>query len=332
MDGWFECAYKYEKISKGLTYATLILTSIDYIVDICNGDLDEAYKTVKDSGVGVLLGYVAGEALNPLIIDVCVGLAISSGPGFALFVAFGLMVGTGLLVDMCKELVGMGIDWLSKQFEKALEDGKFDAILAHWLRDPLILDLNGTGFVTTLNKDGVHFDLNCDGFAERINWTTENGLLALDLNGNGMIDDGGEVFGDSTLLFDGSRAKNGFEALAQYDLNKDGIIDENDEIYEILKVWVDADASGESEEGELKSLKELGIKAINLNYEAVNEKTDTEVVIENRATYVKEDGSEMAIGEMIKMEAALSLAAMETTRLWQDWVLISSMVKKIGIY
>ncbi len=166
------------------------------------------------------------------------------------------------------------------------------------IRDPLILDLNGTGFVTTLNKDGVHFDLNCDGFAERINWTTENGLLALDLNGNGMIDDGGEVFGDSTLLPDGSRAKNGFEALAQYDLNQDGIIDENDEIYERLKVWVDANASGESEEGELKSLKELGIKAINLNYEAVNEKTDTEVVIGNRATYIKEDGSEMAIGEM----------------------------------
>ena len=297
-DGWIESAYKFEKIGKGLTYASLAFTVIDYVVEMHNGNYDEAYNTVKDSGVGVLLGYVAGKTLTPLIVDVCVGLAISSGPGFALFVAFGLLVGSGVLVDAYKELIGIGIDWLSKKFEKALESGKYDAILAHWLRDPLILDLNGAGFVTTMNKDGVHFDLNCDGFAERINWTTENGLLALDLNGNGMIDDGGEVFGDSTLLPDGSRAKNGFEALVQYDLNKDGIIDENDEIYEKLKVWVDADASGESEEGELKSLKELGIKAINLNYEAVNEKTDTEVVIGNRATYVKEDGSEMAIGEM----------------------------------
>lgn len=38
-------------------------------------------------------------------------------------------------------------------------------------------------------------------------------------------DNGGELFGDKTLLADGTTAKNGFEALAQYD--GDGVIDEN---------------------------------------------------------------------------------------------------------
>lgn len=38
-------------------------------------------------------------------------------------------------------------------------------------------------------------------------------------------DNGGELFGDKTLLADGTTAKNSFEALAQYDGN--GVIDEN---------------------------------------------------------------------------------------------------------
>ena len=55
-------------------------------------------------------------------------------------------------------------------------------------------------------------------------------------------------------------------------------------------------------------------------------------IVVNPVPYVKEDGSEMAIGEMIKMETALSLVAMETIRFWQDWVLISSMVEKVVTY
>lgn len=273
---------------------------IDAGSDILSGDYATGIEKIFDVGFTSAISYFLPKTAAPIILNA--GIACFSSGGAGILGGLLIVVGGGYL--LCRavgkggELVCSGYSWFLDQVEFDIDYFWGESIKAHWLRDPLIIDLNGTGFVTTMNKDGVHFDLNCDGFAERINWTTENGLLALDLNGNGMIDDGGEVFGDSTLLPDGSRAKNGFEALAQYDLNKDGIIDENDEIYERLKVWVDADASGESEEGELKSLKELGIKAINLNYEAVNEKTDTEVVIGNRATYVKEDGSEMAIGEM----------------------------------
>lgn len=164
--------------------------------------------------------------------------------------------------------------------------------------DPLILDLNGDGFDIETKKFGAHFDLNCDGFAERINWTRKDAILALDKNHNGVIDDGGEVFGDFHLLADGSKAKNGFEALAQYDANGDGVIDENDEIFGQLKLWVDANGDGISDQGELKTLKDMHIKAINLNYENLNQSTGTEALIGNVATFVYEDGTVGNIGEM----------------------------------
>lgn len=164
--------------------------------------------------------------------------------------------------------------------------------------DPLILDLNKDGFDIETKKFGAHFDLNCDGFAEKINWTRKDAILALDKNHNGLIDDGSEVFGDFHLLADGSKAKNGFEALAQYDTNGDGVIDENDEIFDQLRLWVDENGDGVSDQGELKSLKDMHIKAINLDYDYVNQPTGTEALIGNVATFVYEDDTVGNIGEM----------------------------------
>lgn len=164
--------------------------------------------------------------------------------------------------------------------------------------DPLILDLDGDGFNIETKENGANFDLDKNGFAEKINWTTKDGFLCLDLNGNGNIDDGGEVFGDQTLLADGTKAKNGFEALAQYDSNNDGVIDANDEIFGSLRVWIDSDGSGTSGEGELKTLAELGVKSINLNYENLVEETGTEATIGNSATFTYEDGTINNIGEL----------------------------------
>ena len=164
--------------------------------------------------------------------------------------------------------------------------------------DPLILDLDGDGFNVEKKEFGANFDLDKNGFAEKINWTKKDGFLCLDLNGNGAIDDGGELFGDQTLLADGTKAKNGFEALAQYDSNGDGVIDANDEIFDSLRVWVDADGNGISGEGEMKTLAELGITSINLGYENVNAETGTEATIGNTATFTREDGTTSGIGEL----------------------------------
>ena len=197
---------------------------------------------------------------------------------------------TGMLSD--------GLGWLSNKFADWLYGSMSEAAAARVNADPLILDLDGTGFKISYKKDGAHFDLNSDGLQKKINWTKSNGILTVDLNENGIVDDGREVFGDYHLLADGTRAHNGFEALAQYDINEDGIIDSEDEIFGKLKIWVDTDGNGVSEKKELKTLEELGIKAIKFNYVTKNQNTDTEALIGNVSTYIREDGSENNIGEM----------------------------------
>ena len=62
--------------------------------------------------------------------------------------------------------------------------------------DPLILDLDGDGYNVETKENGTNFDLDKNGFAEKINWTKKDGFLCLDLNGNGTIDNGGELFGE----------------------------------------------------------------------------------------------------------------------------------------
>ncbi|MBR3666541.1 MAG: hypothetical protein IKN66_05215 [Ruminococcus sp.] len=164
--------------------------------------------------------------------------------------------------------------------------------------DPLIIDVDGDGFTIESKENGANFDLDGNNYAEKINWTKKDGYLCLDLNKNGKIDSGRELFGDSTFIGEnGELAKNGFEALAQYDENGDGVIDSGDEIFSNLRVWVDADGNGASE-GELRTLEELGITAINLNYTTGTDEATGEAHIADIANVVYADGTMNQIGEL----------------------------------
>ena len=132
---------------------------------------------------------------------------------------------------------------------------------------PLVLDLNGNGTTSTfIAQSETYFDMDGDGFKERTSWTeNSDGLLTLDLNNDGKVTNGTELFGNNTKLANGTTAKDGFEALSQYDLNKDNVIDSKDSIYSHLKVWIDSNSDGISTTDELKTLQELNITSINLN-------------------------------------------------------------------
>ncbi|MFH1116114.1 MAG: calcium-binding protein [Pseudomonadota bacterium] len=133
-------------------------------------------------------------------------------------------------------------------------------------RDPLILDLQGDGIGTSNLKDGQYFDYDADGFAERMAWIDpRDGLLAMDLNGDGVINSGRELFGDQTILRNGKRAANGFEALSDLDANADGKIDEHDEAYSRLSVWTDLDGDEYASETEICNFADLGITSISLS-------------------------------------------------------------------
>ena len=137
------------------------------------------------------------------------------------------------------------------------------------MNSPIILDLNGDGVKTVDLKDSeVMFDLNGNGRKQLTGWVDKNdGLLVLDRNGNQVIDDGRELFGDGTLKSDGSGlCHDRFEALAQEDSNGDGIIDAADANWSKLRIWRDLNQNGRTDEGELFTLDELGITSLNLNY------------------------------------------------------------------
>ena len=136
---------------------------------------------------------------------------------------------------------------------------------------PIVIDLGNNGISLGEAGVGVYFDINADGVRDHVQWVRsggDEGFLALDRNGNGVVDDGSELFGVGTpLILEGRTAPNGFVGLAQYDSrqlggNDDGLITEADAIWPQLRIWVDANADGVSTYSEMRTLTSYGITAL----------------------------------------------------------------------
>jgi trimeric autotransporter adhesin len=141
---------------------------------------------------------------------------------------------------------------------------------ANWC-SPIVIDLGNNGINLGQAGVGVYFDVNADGVRDHVQWVRrggDEGFLALDRSGNGLVDDGSELFGVGTpLLPEGSSAPNGFVGLAQYDSrqlggNDDGIINAADAIWPQLRIWVDANADGVSTYEEMRTLRSFGLTAL----------------------------------------------------------------------
>ncbi|RLM17922.1 hypothetical protein BIY29_18815 [Brenneria alni] len=132
---------------------------------------------------------------------------------------------------------------------------------------PLVIDLDGDGVETLIRGDKKYFDLNNDGLSEETGWVSpDDGLLVHDVNGDGRISNGGELFGNHTQLGNGKTADNGFQALAEYDDNGDKTIDAQDAAYATLRIWRDLNSNCISDKGELQSLKDAGVAEISTDY------------------------------------------------------------------
>lgn len=162
------------------------------------------------------------------------------------------------------------------------------------MQDPLILDLSGDGINTTGVDRGVEFDINGDGISERVSFVSgDDAFLVLDKNGNGIVDDGRELFGDAT------GAANGFEELARYDLNADGRINACDPVYGNLFLYMDANENGRQDAGELLPLTDFGIRDIMLQYIRLYDVTFSGDVLAEVGEFIREDGSRGLIADAL---------------------------------
>lgn len=121
------------------------------------------------------------------------------------------------------------------------------------LQDPLAVNFSGQA--VELTQTSFAFDIDMDGRTDQIAFTDpDSGFLARDINEDGVINDGSELFGPQT--------GDGYEELATHDDDGNGWIDKNDSIFNKLRIWM----KNREGEDQLFALGEKGIGAIYLNH------------------------------------------------------------------
>jgi hypothetical protein len=128
-----------------------------------------------------------------------------------------------------------------------------------------------------------------------VGWATGgDGFLVIDRDGDGKITDGSEL----TFAPENADARNSLEALAALDNNNDHKIDASDARFGELKVWVDTNRNGTTDDGELKTLTELGIESIGLsphNLEG-SMKVGSNALL-STAVFTRTDGTTGSVGD-----------------------------------
>lgn len=210
-------------------------------------------------------------------------------------------VGWDKFLDQLEKDILDGLLDLSKNlsdFGKNIKDWWDRAKSWTWPRDPIILDLDGDGLETIGLAGNVYFDHDGDGVLTKTGWAGANdALLVWDRNGNGTIDTGAELFGDFTVLPNGTLAPNGFAALAALDANGDGVIDATDPAFAELKLWRDISQDGVSQGGELVSLADAGIVSLNLAHTLKNQNLANGNQLTREGSFTRLDGTTGGMGE-----------------------------------
>jgi len=276
-------------VSAAKNYARVIktLSVVDRAIKYIDSDYDptvglEQYLdwALAVWAAGAVGGLVAGS--HPLLRAITgIGAALGLSPLIASFseytaqqveTAANGIVDVGNAIHAAASAIGITAGALINLLDSVLNALGFDSDLggwfvafweatgdAAWMGSPLVLDLDADGIeLVSLENSQVFWDIDEDGFLEKTGWVgADDGMLAIDLNGDGIITDHTELFGSIT--------EDGFTALAVYDTNGDGVIDVNDAQFGDLLVWQDVNQNGISEASELYTLADLNIVSIDLN-------------------------------------------------------------------
>lgn len=163
------------------------------------------------------------------------------------------------------------------------------------LTDPLMINLDTD--IGTVSDQKFLFDLDSDGEEEEVSFAgAGSGFLALDKNGDGVINDGSELFGTAS--------GDGFKDLAAYDEDGNGWIDENDSVFDRLKVWT----KDENGKDVLFDLRQADVGAIYLGnadteFSVKNSDNQTNGVLRRTGIYLKESSG--SVGTINHVDLAI---------------------------
>jgi hypothetical protein len=167
------------------------------------------------------------------------------------------------------------------------------------ITSPIVLDLDGDGveLVSATDANAPRFDMDGDGVRDHTGWVApDDGMLAIDRDGNGLITEGEEI----SFSADQNGAVSDLEGLRAYDSNQNGVIDAGDEHFADLRVWQDANQDGVCTAGELTTLTDRGITAINLTLTPTGASLAniTDNVLYGTTQFIKSDGSTGVAGDV----------------------------------
>jgi VCBS repeat-containing protein len=163
---------------------------------------------------------------------------------------------------------------------------------------PIVLDLDGDGVtLTKLGETSTIFDQDNDGVADLTGWVgAGDGLLVLDRNANGVIDDNSEI----QFLTDLPGAVSDLDGLRAYDSDGNGLFDGRDARFADFQIWRDANQDGVSQAGELHKLADLDITAIDLTLNLTGETAQPgENSVYSTSRFIRGDGTAGEVGDVM---------------------------------
>jgi len=300
----------------------MLLGNVSGQVGAVNGAIGTSISANGGDGVSTVTGTISsvgsvismfpglvGVGGNALSVGMTIAKTGSTGPltladilsvasGLAGILS-GLAVTPGVIIVAGVASVGLGVGSIVLSINDYRDSKAFsDAKKWTWPRDPIILDLDGDGLETVGLASNIHFDFDADGVLTKTGWAgKDDALLVWDRNANGSIDTGAELFGDFTVLPNGSLAPNGFAALAALDANGDGILDATDPAFAELRLWRDTDQEGVTGAGELIPLQDAGIVSLNLANTLKNQGLSNGNQLTREGSFTRADGTTGGMGE-----------------------------------
>jgi Ca2+-binding RTX toxin-like protein len=163
---------------------------------------------------------------------------------------------------------------------------------------PIVFDLDGDGLeLVAYDGSSIRFDMDADGTADVTGWVAaDDGLLALDRNGDGIVNDVSEI----SFQRDAQGALTDLEGLRAFDTNRNGFLDAGDARFAEFRIWRDGNQDGISQTGELVSLEQAGILNVSLTIALTGANPDeaNDNVVYGTTQYTKSDGSHGIVGDV----------------------------------